>query len=333
MYRVFMYYFSFLCLFVYGGAGFVSLLFYRETKKRTFLYMFQCFLLLAFIEMCIRGDEFYSPISMLIDTYLRRKALPRFFGYYSLLITLSFLVFTQVNPTFPGVAFIVLSGVLIWCISILFVTDDSTIVAYLYVLPFQCYNFWLALWGLHHVKKASEIPFGKTIRFSLKCLAASALLIWTYDTVSCFAMKRLNVRNWFESVSYLFFAALFLYKALTYTVRRPSSAVQSCDDQLSHSDPSAPPHSPPSVQEHDALYSDDPVAAFAAMLNLTKRESEVLPLLLSHLSNQQICDELHISVGTIKTHAHNIFQKASVASRSDLISLFQEKQAPHNFLQ
>ena len=49
---------------------------------------------------------------------------------------------------------------------------------------------------------------------------------------------------------------------------------------------------------------------------LSRREREVLALIVQGLTNQQIAQRLFISVATAKVHVHHIFQKLSVTSRS-----------------
>jgi LuxR family maltose regulon positive regulatory protein len=48
---------------------------------------------------------------------------------------------------------------------------------------------------------------------------------------------------------------------------------------------------------------------------LSDRELEVLRLLASALSNQEIADRLFVSVATVKTHAHHIYEKLGVLDR------------------
>ncbi len=55
--------------------------------------------------------------------------------------------------------------------------------------------------------------------------------------------------------------------------------------------------------------------------HLTARESEVVALLVEGVSNKNIAFALDISEGTVKIHINNIFRKAGVTSRADLISL------------
>ena len=49
---------------------------------------------------------------------------------------------------------------------------------------------------------------------------------------------------------------------------------------------------------------------------MTARESEVLKEIAKGLSNQEIADELYISLKTVKTHVSNILSKLQVEDRT-----------------
>ncbi|NLY52364.1 MAG: response regulator transcription factor [Firmicutes bacterium] len=51
-------------------------------------------------------------------------------------------------------------------------------------------------------------------------------------------------------------------------------------------------------------------------LRLTEREWEVLTLIAAGLSNQEIADNLHIGVKTVKTHVSNILSKLELSDRT-----------------
>jgi LuxR family maltose regulon positive regulatory protein len=53
---------------------------------------------------------------------------------------------------------------------------------------------------------------------------------------------------------------------------------------------------------------------------LTEQEINVLALIVNGRSNQDIADELVISVGTAKWHVHNIYQKLDVSNRGQAIA-------------
>ncbi len=61
---------------------------------------------------------------------------------------------------------------------------------------------------------------------------------------------------------------------------------------------------------------------FCDEYGISKREGEVLRLLLEDKSTQEISTALVISLGTVKAHLHRIYTKAGVTNRKDLVALF-----------
>jgi NarL family two-component system response regulator LiaR len=57
------------------------------------------------------------------------------------------------------------------------------------------------------------------------------------------------------------------------------------------------------------------------VLNLSKRELEVLELLAIGLSNQEIADRLFVSLNTIKTHTSKLFEKMEVKRRTQAVDM------------
>ncbi|MBO0451517.1 response regulator transcription factor [Enterococcus sp. MJM16] len=69
------------------------------------------------------------------------------------------------------------------------------------------------------------------------------------------------------------------------------------------------------------------VQRFCHAHQFTQRETEVFELLLSHHTNQEIADQLFLSLGTVKTHVHNIFIKLDIKKRTQIFPLFEDYQA------
>jgi len=63
-----------------------------------------------------------------------------------------------------------------------------------------------------------------------------------------------------------------------------------------------------------------PVRQNASESQLTRRQKGVLHLILKGYSNQEIADELYISLSTVKMHVSQIMQKHGVKSRAQLIA-------------
>jgi DNA-binding CsgD family transcriptional regulator len=57
----------------------------------------------------------------------------------------------------------------------------------------------------------------------------------------------------------------------------------------------------------------------AQTIGLSKRELEVLQLIAEGMSNQQIAEQLFVSLNTIKTHSSRLFEKMEVKSRTQAV--------------
>ncbi len=62
-----------------------------------------------------------------------------------------------------------------------------------------------------------------------------------------------------------------------------------------------------------------PDEAALARLGITPRELEVLQLMAQGHSNQQIADQLYVSLNTVKTHISNLLSKLDAARRTQAI--------------
>ena len=63
---------------------------------------------------------------------------------------------------------------------------------------------------------------------------------------------------------------------------------------------------------------------------LSKRESEVLELLVAGLKNGQIADKLGVSVNTVKTQLKQVYRKLQVNSRYEAMSRFLKQKSSLN---
>jgi len=82
------------------------------------------------------------------------------------------------------------------------------------------------------------------------------------------------------------------------------------------------------LSEFDGIPGTAPTSQQPLVEPLTERELEVLRVLASGRSNQEIADELVIAVGTVKKHLNNIFGKLSVTSRTECVVRAQELGLP-----
>lgn len=61
-------------------------------------------------------------------------------------------------------------------------------------------------------------------------------------------------------------------------------------------------------------------------VSLTKREKEIIQKIAEEMSNQQIADELNISLRTVETHRRNLMQKLNVKNAVSLVKYAVQNQ-------
>ena len=69
------------------------------------------------------------------------------------------------------------------------------------------------------------------------------------------------------------------------------------------------------------MESTQPVDQKLALQSLTKREKEILKLIVKGVKSKEVADSLHISVHTVSTHRANIMEKLNVKSMAELVQL------------
>ncbi|HTQ81143.1 MAG TPA: response regulator transcription factor [Thermoanaerobaculia bacterium] len=60
-------------------------------------------------------------------------------------------------------------------------------------------------------------------------------------------------------------------------------------------------------------------------LDLTARELEILKLLARELTNQEIADQLYLSVHTVKNHVHNLLERLQLKTRAEAVQHARER--------
>jgi DNA-binding NarL/FixJ family response regulator len=64
--------------------------------------------------------------------------------------------------------------------------------------------------------------------------------------------------------------------------------------------------------------------AFYLKTEITRREKEIIEQIMKGLTNQEIADRLFITLQTVKDHTHNIYLKADVRNRIELVNLISQ---------
>lgn len=76
------------------------------------------------------------------------------------------------------------------------------------------------------------------------------------------------------------------------------------------------------VLQEAAAIETEIIRAFGEELQLSKREMDVLPLLIEGKTAVYISEQLYIAPGTVKTHIYNIYQKLNVHSKMEMLDAY-----------
>lgn len=71
---------------------------------------------------------------------------------------------------------------------------------------------------------------------------------------------------------------------------------------------------------------EEPSPGFLSKYSITEREREIILKVMQGKSNEDIAQELFISLATVKTHLHNIYKKIGINSRFDLLARVRQDQ-------
>lgn len=167
-------------------------------------------------------------------------------------------------------------------------------------------------WTYRHADEALRHHLSR-IRKPFIAFAAMIALVFAEDSVMMYYLApqitdlsfayHLSERNICENVGVIFCAVL---------------AIRSAADTLSIRFHEPPTGATTKVQQR----AHTQLARYADRHALTPRERDVLALLLEGKDNQNIASTLTLSLGTVKAHVHNIYHKANVSSRQQLLQSF-----------
>ena len=128
------------------------------------------------------------------------------------------------------------------------------------------------------------------------------IMVLQFDAQSAFEdfLPYLSERNFCENILAIVFAILGIKRAAGQLSIRYNMTPET------------------EVNHGAAVQMDEKLPTFVKRNGLSKREEEVLRMLLQNKDNQFIASTLGVSLGTVKAHVHHIFTKTNSKSRQDV---------------
>lgn len=190
------------------------------------------------------------------------------------------------------------------------ILPNSALKSWLYFFPAQVFLFLYSMAGLFSTKTGETEEtawYLHSIRRMYKVMAVFSVLIVVEDTFVIFRLDsysgviRIVNRNFTEDVMRMVLALLSIQMMTHFILQKKETAETGQSEE-----------------------KDTRITAFVSKYDFTGREAEIFSLMLCNMSNQEISDKLMISLGTVKTHTHNIFSKMEVSGRKEAVLLYQD---------
>lgn len=310
----------------------------------------------GFCMYATRKKSYYRPLMLLFGFYLvdsviiyMTESIPWLAAWYNHIFmtvpaikTVIYLVtayallqtfneFTQHRFSLPQGAVMVALG--LWYLFIPML-ENGPVKVWLYYFVYQVFTFAFGWHSYRLLKKSSlEADVRRELKllmllqmiFSICIVIEDSVVIFHVDIYSA-ARIFIHDRNTSEDLLRLCSALVILRGFWKRTVRAENAGTAAAEP--SASEPKSALELPGTEGDSEAEQAYRKLR-FAQSLHLTEREQEIFNLLLEDCNNQQISDRLFISIGTVKTHVHNIFQKCGVSKRYELIEQYGEFSDGH----
>lgn len=296
--------YNILLIILYSITLTFAINFYLKEKKQLFLAIVFYILFFILDNVVIYMTEFIHSFAQSYDqTFMSTPAIKTiifmgnsFFSTWAL----ACLRKEKIPPFYYGL----LIGLAIWMVSIPLMTD-SALKVWLYYLGNQIYLFILGVYCWRGSKKDNLPALNKkylknfsiiNLFFSIAIILEDSFVIFNVDQYTS-SIVRINNRSISEDIFSIIVCLLLLhYFLLAYRPYEKSATTSN---------------------EQAAI-----IQQFCYEQNFTKRETEIFQLLLVHASNQEIADQLFLSLGTVKTHVHNIFIKLNIEKRNQIFPIY-----------
>jgi Response regulator containing a CheY-like receiver domain and an HTH DNA-binding domain len=284
---------------------------YIKEKNKVFLLISLYLAFFIFDNIIIYMTEFLNTFAQSYDqAFMSAPAVKTIIFMGNAFFSVSIIAELQ-KETLKPLHYTLLIVLAVWMISIPLL-PNSAFKVWLYYLGNQVFLFYLGFYCWRGAKKdLPDLNKGYLKKLAVICLLFSILIviedsfvIFNVDQYSSLTTKIYN-----RSISEDIFSIVVCLLMVHFFLK-----VRQVQEEISTEE-----------QEEAVL-----IQRFCHAHQFTQRETEVFELLLFHRTNQEIADQLFLSLGTVKTHVHNIFIKLDIKKRTQIFPLFEEYQAASN---
>ena len=315
-------------IILYSVVLTLSGFYYLKTKNNCYFAISILFSLYLFDNVVIYMTEFIKTFSISYNKLF--IAVPT----YKTLIIISILaVYIALNTMFFNLKnskiWYFALGLLTIFLFIIPVMQRTAFKSWLFFVPgdlfFVLFNSYLLIVSKNNKvieRKGIFIHVNKLLTYTLfmSCLVfvEDSFVIFNIDVYSDTILNITN-RNFSEDILRIS-QSLILIPYLLNLFFAESRQKVAADTAVSDNDNDSALKDKTDENEHDYYIFH----LFCSTYLFTVREQEVFKHLLEDKNNKLISESLYISIGTVKTHVHNIFIKTDVSNRRELLQLYNK---------
>ena len=315
-------------IILYSVVLTLSGFYYLKTKNNCYFAISILFSLYLFDNVVIYMTEFIKTFSISYNKLF--IAVPT----YKTLIIISILaVYISLNTMFFNLKnskiWYFALGLLTIFLFIIPVMQRTAFKSWLFFVPgdlfFVLFNSYLLIVSKNNKvieRKGIFIHVNKLLTYTLfmSCLVfvEDSFVIFNIDVYSDTILNITN-RNFSEDILRIS-QSLILIPYLLNLFFAESRQKEAADTAVSDNDNDSALKDKTDENEHDYYIFH----LFCSTYLFTVREQEVFKHLLEDKNNKLISESLYISIGTVKTHVHNIFIKTDVSNRRELLQLYNK---------
>ena len=315
-------------IILYSVVLTLSGFYYLKTKNNCYFAISILFCLYLFDNVVIYMTEFIKTFSISYNKLF--IAVPT----YKTLIIISILaVYIALNTMFFNLKnskiWYFALGLLTIFLFIIPVMQRTAFKSWLFFVPgdlfFVLFNSYLLIVSKNNKvieRKGIFIHVNKLLTYTLfmSCLVfvEDSFVIFNIDVYSDTILNITN-RNFSEDILRIS-QSLILIPYLLNLFFAESRQKEAADTAVSDNDNDSALKDKTDENEHDYYIFH----LFCSTYLFTVREQEVFKHLLEDKNNKLISESLYISIGTVKTHVHNIFIKTDVSNRRELLQLYNK---------
>ncbi|MHC5229489.1 response regulator transcription factor [Enterococcus sp. LJL99] len=302
--------YNILLIVLYTIAMSFTINFYFKTKENLFLYLTIYLTFFIFDNIIIYMTEFINSFAVSYNQTFMSIPTVKTIIFIVNAIT-SLLIITSLAKEKVTVGqWIIVTLLGLWMLMIPFF-PNSALKIWFYYLPNQLFLFYLGCYlNVKNRQKETSLKYShylKQISFlfifaSIAIVLEDTFVIFNLDHYTSLALK-INNRNVCEDL-FSILVCLMILRFFFFDSEKTTAPIEEFEEQ----------------KEQKRINS------FLDHYQFTQREAEIFLLLLEHKSNQEIADKLYLSIGTVKTHVHNIFIKLNIKKREQIFIQYEEFQ-------